>query len=207
MKQILPLIIISLVLVVFAGCGKPAPPPGHQSELAIRIGWALPKNWRLEESKDQIIIARKEPVRIHGCVGLDLSWLRHPELLREDVEKYGVTSDYKIRLRIAPRMDLSEYARLEESNSQIRVTKSTIIPNREFFEDDAMRSFDPRYRQPPEYYDKDSSVYVETTLHPWECIYPGDVARECASVLQSLDSLFSRYPGSRSRRTLSWLDM
>lgn len=207
MKHILPLITISLIVVVFACCGKPAPPPVQQSELAIRIGWALPQNWSLEESKDQIIIARKEPVRSHGCIGLDLGWLRHPELLQEDVEKYGVTSDYKIRLRIGPRMDLSEYARLEAVNSQIRVTKSTMISNREFFEDGAMSSFDSRYRELPEYFDKDSSIYLGTTLHPWECIYPGDVARECARVLQALDAIFTRYPGSRSRRALSWMDM
>ena len=194
MKQILPLIIISLLMVVLASCGQSAPSPVQQSELAIRIGWALPQNWTLEESKDQIIIARKEPVRSHGCIGLDLSWVRHPELLQEDVEKYGVTSDYKIRLRIGPRMDLSEYARLEDVNSQIRVTKSTMISNREFFEDGAMSSFDPRYRELPEYYDKDSSIFFGTTLHPWECIYPGDVARECASVLQSLDSIFTPLP-------------
>ena len=205
LKQSLPLIIISLLLVC-SSCEPSAPSLPQQSELAVRIGWALPQNWRLEESKDQIIIARKEPVRSHGCIGLDLSWLRHPELLQEHVEKYGVTSDYKIRLRIAPRMDLSEYARLDEVNSQIRVTKSTMISNREYFEADAMSSFDPRYRELPDYYDKDSSIYLGTTLHPWECIYPGDVARECKSVLQALDAIFPRYPGSRSRGALSWMD-
>ena len=201
-----PLIIVSLILVLFACCEKSAPPPVQPSELAIRIGWALPPNWRLEESKDQIILARKEPVRSHGCMGLALGWLMHPELLQEFVEKYGVTSDYKIRLRIGPRMDFSEYAQLEDVNSQIRVTKSTMISNREFFEDGAMSSFDPRYREVPEYYDKDSSIYLGTTLHPWECIYPGDVAKECERVLQALDTIFTRYPGSRSRRALSWLD-
>ena len=204
MKQILPLIIVSLLLVVFAACGQSEPPPVQQSALAIRIGWALPQNWSLEESKDQIIIARKAQVRSHGCMGLALDWLRHPELLQEHVEKYGVTSDYKIRLRITPRMALSEYARLEDINSQIRVTKSTVISDREFFEEGAMSSFDPRYRELPAYYDKDSSIYLGTTLHPWECIYPGDVARECERVLQALDMIFTRYPGSRRRGALSW---
>ena len=202
----LPLIIISL-LAVLASCGQSAPSPVQQSKLAIRIGWALPQNWSLEESKGQILIARKEPVRSHGCMGLDLGWLRHPELLQEHVEKYGITSDYKIRLRIEPRMDLSEYARLEEVNSQIRVTKRTMISDREFFEAGAMSSFDPRYRELPEYYDKDSSIYLGTTLHPWECIYPADVAKECESVLQALGTIFTRYPGWRSRRALSWMDM
>jgi hypothetical protein len=153
----------------------------------------------------QIIISRIDPVRTHGCIGLDLSWTKHPEFLREDVEKHGVNQDYKIRLRSAPKVDLVEYTRFKESNSQIIVTKSTFIQNREFFEDGAMKSFDPRYRQLPDYYDKDSSLYLETTLHPWECIYPGDVARECESVLRRLDSIFTKYPEATNRRVLSWM--
>lgn len=171
----------------------------------MRVESVLPRNWSLEESPGQIIISRIDPVRTHGCIGLDLSWTKHPEFLREDVEKHGVNQDYKIRLRSAPKVDLVEYTRFKESNSQIIVTKSTFIQNREFFEDGAMMSFDPRYRQLPDYYDKDSSLYLETTLHPWECIYPGDVARECESVLRRLDSIFTKYPEATNRRVLSWM--
>lgn len=166
----------------------------------------LPENWILEETEDEILISRRDPIRNHGCIGLDLSWARHPELLREHVEKYGVTRPYKIRLRSGSRVDPVDYVRLKESNSQIRVTKSTIIPDREFFEDGAMESFDPRYRQLPDYYDQDSSVYVETTLPPWECLYPAKVARECEGVLRALDSIFAQYPGATNRRVLSWMD-
>jgi hypothetical protein len=123
------------------------------------------------------------------------------------VERNGVAEDYKIRLRLAPKVSLVEYAQLKNSNSQITVTKRTAIQSREFYEDSAMQSFDPRYRELPEYYDKDSSVYVETTLHPWECIYPGDVARECEKVRQALDSFLTRYPEAESRRGLSWMDL
>lgn len=171
----------------------------------MRVKSLLSQNWSLEESYGQIIVSRKDPVRTHGCIGLDLSWTRYPELLREHVEKYGVTRDYKIRLRSGSRVDLAEYARLLESNSQINVTKSTVIKDREYFEDGAMKSFDARYRQLPDYYDKDSSVYLETTLHPWECIYPGEVARECESVLQALDSIFTKYPETKNRQVLSWM--
>lgn len=204
MKHIL-LVFLAVFLLELSWCGKATPPPTQQSELAMRVGAVLPEDWSLKESNGQIIISRRNPVRTHGCIGLDLSWTRYPELLREDVEKNGVTRDYNIRLRSVSKVDEAEYARLKESNSQIRVTKSTVIQDREFFEDGAMQSFDPRYRQLPDYYDKDSSVYVETTLHPWECIYPGEVARECESVLRALDSLFTKYPEARSRRVLSWM--
>ena len=139
----------------------------------MRIGSALPQNWSLEESNGQIMISRKEPITSYGCIGLDLSWTKHPELLQKDLERNGVARDYKIRLRLAPKVSLEEYGQLKNSNSQITVTKSTVIQSREFYEDGAMQSFDSRYRELPEYYDKDSSVYVETTLHPWECILSG----------------------------------
>src|SRR5258705_9573643 len=35
-----------------------------------------------------------------------------------------------------------------------------------------MLSFHPTYREQPIYYTEDSSIYVETTRRPWECIYP-----------------------------------
>lgn len=173
----------------------------------MRVQSVLSQNWSLEESNGQIIISRRDPVRTHGCIGLDLSWTRRPELLREDVEKNGVTQDYKIRLRSGSKVELAEYARLLESNSQIKVNKGTIIQaqGREYFEDGVMQSFDARYRQLPDYYDKDSSIYVETTLHPGECIYPGEVARECEGVLRALDSILTKYPEAKNRRVLSWM--
>ena len=85
------------------------------------------------------------------------------------------------------------------------MTKGTVIQQREFYEEEAMQSYDPGYRQLTDYYDNDSSIYVESNLHPWECIYPDDVARECQSVLSGLDLIFSRYPGAEGLRAHSWL--
>ena len=201
--------IVALVFVSVASCGKATHPQIQPVGLAGRVAAAVPKGWSLEESNGQILISRREPVRTHGCVGLDVSWARHPELLREDVEKNGVDRAYKIRLRPGPKIDLAEYAKDKQSNSQIRVTKGTIIQDRDFFEADVMQSFDPRYRQLPDYYDNDSSYYLETTMHPWECIYPAAIARECVGVLNALDTMFSKYPeaypGANSPRSLSWM--
>lgn len=208
MKHILSAI-VAVVITSVASCGKATPPQPQPSGLASRVASGVPEGWSLEESNGQILISRRKPVRAHGCVGLDASWAIHPEELREFVEKSGIDLAYKIRLRRGAKIDLAEYANLARSNSQINVTKWTIIPNREFFEAHAMQSFDPRYRQLPDYYDNDSSFYLETTMHPWECIYPGEIAREVEGVLNALDSLFSKYPeaypGSNSRRTLSWM--
>ena len=83
------------------------------------------------------------------------------------------------------------------------VTKDTPIPNRKFLEDDAMRSFDSRYRELPEYYDDSYSIYLETNLGSYECIYPNAVAGECEGIRQKLDSLFNRYSSDTYRRALS----
>ncbi|HEY2973147.1 MAG TPA: hypothetical protein VGJ48_11600 [Pyrinomonadaceae bacterium] len=82
------------------------------------------------------------------------------------------------------------------------MTKSSRIPAREFNEDEAMRSFHSRYRELPEYYDDSSSIYVETTSSLYECIYPNSVARECDTMRQRLDSLFSRYSKDSYRKIL-----
>jgi uncharacterized SAM-binding protein YcdF (DUF218 family) len=172
------------------------------SDYALRIGALLPGNWDLTESSDEILIIRKDPVRGYSCMGIDLALLMHRDLLKEDVEKNGTDQAYKIRLRFAPKIQVQEYARLKEANERIKVSKSTMISNREFFEDDAMKSFDPRYQELPEYYDEHSSVYVETTMFPWDCVYPDEVAIECENTLKALDSLFQRYSSFDHSRTL-----
>lgn len=197
-------VIVVLLLVGLSGCGQ-TPVQISEFDLATRVRWVLPPNWTLEQHEQQLIISRKDPVRSHGCVGLNLAWLRDHDSLRKFIDDWGRDVNYKIRLRLAPRMDLVQHAQLQESNSKIRVTKSTVIPQREFYEDGAMQSFDPSYHQLPDYYDQDLSIYVESNLHPWECIYPDAVARECDSVLSGFDLIFSRYPESRRLNVQSWL--
>jgi hypothetical protein len=134
---------------------------------------------------------------------MDVSVLRNSDTLKQYVNTNGVTDVYQIRLRRAPAIDNSEFQRLKAVNDQIVVTKSTPVPNRKFLEDDAMRSFDSRYRELPEYYDGSYSIYLETNLSPYECIYPNAVAKECESIRQKLDSLFNRYSSDNYPRTLA----
>ena len=181
---------------------KKQPAVQPRSDNALRIGAVLPGNWELSENNNEILLVRKQKIRTHSCIGLDLGLYRHPDLFKEYVDKSGYDEAYKIRLRFAPKIETEEYLRLKETNDQIRVNKGTQIANREFFEDRAMQSFDPTYRELPEYYDERSSVYLETTLFPWDCIYPEDVATECENVRKELDSLFLSYPASDGRRTL-----
>src|SRR5205807_677963 len=47
---------------------------------ATRIAARLPDKWLLEDSDDQLLLSRKEPISVYGCVGMDLNLLRHPEL-------------------------------------------------------------------------------------------------------------------------------
>jgi hypothetical protein len=124
---------------------------------------------------------------------MDLALFRHPELLKDFVDRTGADLDYKIRLRFGPKMETQEYGRLKESNQKITVTKGTTISNREFYEDDAMQSYDPSYRELPEYFDDHQSIYLETNVPPGTCFYPHEVADECEDVLKNLDSLFMRY--------------
>jgi len=178
------------------------PPLQPRSNYALRIGAVLPGNWDLSENNNEILLVRKAQIRSYSCVAMDLSVLRDLDRLKEDVDKSGFDEDYKIRLRLAPKMEYDEYVRLKEINDQIRVSKGTQIANREFFEDDAMQSFDPTYRELPEYYDEHSSIYLETTLFPWYCVFPEEVAIECVNVRRELDTLFQRYDVSERRGTL-----
>ena len=127
------------------------PRPQPRSNYALRIGAVLPGNWDLSESSHEILLARREQIRTHGCIGLDVSVLGDADLFKDYVDKYGYDEHYKIRLRFAPKMGYEEYLRQQEINDQIRLSKGTQIQNREFFEDDAMRSFDPTYRELTEY--------------------------------------------------------
>jgi uncharacterized SAM-binding protein YcdF (DUF218 family) len=170
-----------------------------RSNYALRIGAVLPGNWELGETNKEILLIRKEQIRTHSCIGLDVSMLDDADLFKAFVDKYGHDEDYKVRLRFAPKMGYEEYARQKKINDGIMLSKDTQIANREFFEDMAMRSFDPSYRELPEYYDENSSIFLETTLYPWDCVYPKDVAIDCANVRKALDTLFQRYDASEGR--------
>jgi hypothetical protein len=197
--------IAPLLLPVVVGCDKaPQAPVKQHGDYAMRIESVLPRNWELNESNGEIVLFRKEPITVYGCVGLDVDLLRHPDRMKEFIERYGRKQDYKVRLRMIPKVEFAEYWRLKTANDQITVTKSTMIQNREFYEHDAMRSFDPRYQELPEYYDDHSSVFLETTLHPWECVYPNEAAIESENVLHSLDSLFKLYGPEPRPRSLGW---
>jgi hypothetical protein len=199
------LILLGLVLLAsILSCGKAIQrPPPEPSAFAARVKSVLPPTWALEENSQDVIIRRQEPVTTYSCVGLDVNLLVHPDLLKQFVDTNGAKDDYQIRLRRTAKLDLSEYLRLKAANNQIVVNKGTIISSRQFYEDDAMRSFDSRYRELPEYYDDSASIYLETTMFPWDCIYPNSVAKECEIIRQKLDSLFSRYSRDDYPRTLS----
>lgn len=197
--------LVALSLLTVAGCERtPRAPVKLRSDYAVRIEALLPGNWDLNESNGQIVISRKEAITAYSCVSLDISLINRLDRMKEEIERHGSKEEYKIRLRITPKVEFAEYSRLMTTNEQIRVTKGTVIKNRDFFEHDAMRSFDPNYRELPEYYDDHSSIYLETTLFPWDCLYPNEAARECEGVLASLDSLFKSYRPSPRSWNLAW---
>ena len=116
--------------------------------------------------------------------------MRDEDRFKQFVDRNAVMGTYRIRMRRTAKLDWSRI-HIDSSalNDQIVVTKSTLITNREFYEDGAMRSFDSRYPELPQYYDDTSSIYVETTAHPYECIYPRAVAEECDMIRESFDSV------------------
>src|SRR5258705_9186843 len=199
-------ILLSLILAVIAvSCGKAVVIPHQErSEFASRIAAVLPPTWSLQERDNEVIVTRQEPVRLFTCVAVDVSLLRDEDRFKQFVDRVSVTGNFRIRMRRAAKLEASEYTRLKSINDQIVVTKSTLISNREFYEDGAMRSFDSGYHELPQYYDDSSSIYVETTAHPYECIYPRAVAEECDMIRQSFDSLFSRYSKDSSVKKLSY---
>ena len=197
------LIIVTVVaFVMLSSCYRATSQPQRtRSAFAAQVESVLPTDWSLEENGEEITISRKNPITQFPCVAMDVAVLRSPEALKHYIEVNGISNTYQIRLRRAAFVDVSEYQRVKAVNDQIVVTKSTPVPDRKFLEDDALRSFDSRYRELPEYYDDSSSIYLETNLGPYECIHPNPVARECEGVRQQLDSLFHRY-SSENRRGL-----
>jgi len=197
-------VFVLVVLATLSSCRKATQRPSQtRSAFAAKIESVLPTNWSLEENGQEVMIARKEPIIRWTCVALDLSLLRDPDRFEQYVKTNGLTDTYKIRLRRTPAIDMSEYQRQKAINDQIKVTKSTPVPDRTFLEDDAIRSYDSRYRELPEYYDDSSSIYFQTNLGTYECIHPNEVARECESIRQKLDSLFRRYATDDPPRALS----
>ena len=204
MKHIL-ILWISVLLVTVISCRKAVQaPPQERSQFALSIETVLPQAWTLQESRDEVIIGRQDSVIWYPCVSLDAGMIRDQNRFLKYIERNGATGNYRIRLRRTAKLDPLEYARLKRSNDQIVVTKETMIPPPpQFHEDDVMRSFDPRYRELPEYYDDTSSIYLETTAPVYQCIYPNSVAKECDTVRQKLDSLFSRYSKDSYRKILA----
>jgi hypothetical protein len=193
----------TVLLTILCSCTRLPENQSHQrTAFAARIESILPPNWALEETGQEVVIGRKEPVTSYPCVSMDVRAVRDGETLKQYVNRNGESQTYKIRLRRAALVDVSEYRRQQVINKQIVVTKQTAMPNRKFLEDDAMRSYDSRYRELPEYYDDASSIYLETNLGPYECVYPNPVAEECEGIRQKLDSLFNRYSSDNYRRTL-----
>jgi len=194
----------SILAVNVLSCGKVLEVPHQErSEFASRIAGILPPTWAVQERSSEVIIYRQDPVRLFNCVNLDVSLMRDQDRFKQFVDRNCVTSNYRIRMRRASKLESAEYTRLKALNDQIIVTRGTLISSREFYEDDAMRSFDSRYHELPLYYDGTSSIYLETTVHPYECVYPRAVAEECDKIRLALDSLFSRY-STDSHRTLGY---
>jgi hypothetical protein len=166
-----------------------------RSANALRIGAVLPGNWELSESNQQILIFRDEPIWVYGCMSLDIGALREPSTMKQYIAENGESLDYRIRLLFVPKLAIEDYKRIKESNDKIQVTKLTFgrIPEHEFFERDVLKSFDPTYRELPEYYDGEFSIFLGTTRPVGVCIHPEEVADECANVKKALDSLFKRY--------------
>jgi hypothetical protein len=204
MKHFVILLSSMLAVNVFS-CGR-AVEVQHQtrSEFASQIAGILPPRWTLQELNGEVIITRQDPVRLFNCVALDISLVRDPDRFKQFVDRYGVTDNFRIRVRRAAKFQPAEYTRLKSINDQIVLTKSTQISSREFYEDDAMRSFDSRYYQLPQYYDDSSSIYVETSAHPYQCIHPRAVAEECDMIRNRFDSMFSRYSKDDSVKKLSY---
>lgn len=194
----------SILVVNVLSCRKVVEVPRQErSELASRIAVILPPTWAIQERSSEFIINRQNPVRLFNCINLDASLIRDEERFKQFIDRNGVTANYQIRLRRAAKLESSEYARLKALNDQIVVTRDTLISSRDFYADDAMRSSDSRYHELPLYYDETSSIYVETNVHPYECMYPHAVAEECDSVRLALDSLFTRY-STDTHRTLGY---
>ena len=156
----------------------------------------LPIGWSINHGPNSLILSRDEPVFIYSPI----QWpVAIEKSMDEMVRKYGEEIVYRVTLRFIPRLTQAEYAALKREWKRCHVENK---PGRTFSIEKWERSQECyRAKQPPVYYNKRYSVYVErpdwwSALH----IYPQKAANECSSVHASIAKILRPYESVRPRR-------
>lgn len=158
-------------------------------ELGPRLEGMLPDNWSVSYGPNSLSLTRDQKVFIYSSA----NWPAfHQETLDEMVRRFGEEIVYRVTLRFVGRLTQAEYAALKKEWKACEIENK---PGSTFSIEKWLRAQECyRAKQPPVYYSKRYSVYVDRPDW-WSAleIYPQTAADEAKKVHGAIDKLLYRY--------------
>jgi hypothetical protein len=165
-------------------------------EIGPKIKAMLPDDWSISYGPNSISLTRNQKVFIYSTA----NWPSvSKETIDEMVRRFGEEIVYRVTLRFIGRLTQNEYDALKREWKACHINNK---PGPTFSIEKWSRAQECyRAKQPPVYYTKRYSVYLDqpdwwTALE----IYPQSAANESTKVHESIDKLFDRYERVSKRR-------
>ena len=158
-------------------------------EVGPKLEAMLPDNWSISYGPNSLSLTRDQKVFIYSSA----NWPAfHQETLDEMVRKFGEEIVYRVTLRFVGRLTRTEYAALKREWKACHIDNK---PGPTFSIEKWLRAQECyRAKQPPVYYSKRYSVYVDQPDWWSELkIYPQTAADESKKVHEAIDRLLYRY--------------
>ena len=179
------------------------------SDLEIQLRKELPDGWRLSTTRSHWILRRVTPVACYNSVSLPA--LASEEELKEYVKDDLYDVDYMIVLRFGPKVTPMQYEQWQAENRRARKRQDELVQSVR----DIPHKFDQylpqnveeerrvaaykaavaqiRWRQLPERFHRNHSIYIETTHNWFDAFFDDDVGAECRSAWKLVRSKFKSY--------------
>ena len=158
-------------------------------DIGPKLHAILPDEWSISYGVNSIILTRNRKVFLYSTV----NWPAvSGETMDELVRRFGEEITYRITLRFINRLTHSEYAILKTEWNGCHIDNR---PGPSFSIEKWSKAQECyRAKQPPIYYSKNFSVYVDQPDWWSELeIYPASAANESKRVHESMDKIFNRY--------------
>ena len=171
--------LLLILCLVFAASRMDAAPAVEKIDTAIRK--LLPKGWSATSSKGRVVIVRDQPVVFYVAVSLPSN---DPGYL-ESLAREGKRGTFKIQLIITPLLTQRDYSDIKSSITREQLYEKARIPNQEMYSESRIGL--------PECHGSDYSVYISTSRHPYQLVWPEDQNQEWQHVVAAVKSLFTEY--------------
>ena len=167
---------------------------GH--EVGPKLKAMVPDNWSISYGPNSLTVSRDQKVFIYSSA----NWPAfHRESLDEMVRRFGEEIVYRVTLRFVDRLTQTQYAALKREWKACGIDNK---PGTTFSIAGWSRAQECyRAKQPPVYYSKRYSVYVDQPDW-WSAleIYPQTAADESKKVHEAIDRLLYRYERVSKRK-------